>query len=139
MAATSAVEKCARCGHTAPECMACGQVTPLLGASIGGRRYCHTFADKPTCYELELHAVRRPGGMLPEELAELQVLADSPAAQGTLPEKAYREILRLRSQVGSLRRDRRENYVSLMRLRGALTARGVTDEELLEIELPEEE
>jgi hypothetical protein len=37
------VQTCARCGHTAP----------LLGASINGRKYCHTFSETyPTCYML---------------------------------------------------------------------------------------
>lgn len=47
---------CARCGHTAPECITCGVDTPILGAAIAGRRYCHDWGA-PSCYTLTLREV----------------------------------------------------------------------------------
>ena len=60
-----APQRCWRCGHQVPTCSRCSRREPILGASIDGLRYCHTFTPYGvrSCYQLELHerAHRREG------------------------------------------------------------------------------
>lgn len=47
-------ETCARCGHESKGCPKCSRNDPILGGTIEGKRYCHTFGAPLTCYEAEL-------------------------------------------------------------------------------------
>lgn len=56
VAALLPAERCSRCGHGAPVCVHCERLDPILGASIDGQRYCHTFspAGRRSCYQQQL-------------------------------------------------------------------------------------